>query len=129
MTTNNQTKLLYAGLLAILISGPGCTRQSPARPSSTDNSPSADSTIERVCKITAIRMDVNASSVTATTSLNELGADELDFVEIVLEIEDEFDIAIPDEVIEGITGTDIFDGSIKKVTMGELAGIVDDQKR
>ena len=37
--------------------------------------------------------------------------------------------SIPDEVIEGITGTDIFDGAIKNVTMKKLAGIVDGQKQ
>ncbi len=128
MTANGQMKMLYMCLLAILISGSACTQQSPARPSSPADSQSSDSTIDRVCRITAELLNVDASSVTAATSLDELGADELDFVELVMEIEEEFDISISDEAIENVTGTDNWQVGMKKVTMEKLAAIVDDQK-
>lgn len=75
-------------------------------------------------------MGVDLSRVTPSTSLNELDADKLDFVELIMEIEEHFQIAIPDEVIEDIAGTDIFQGDdLKKVTIEELAKIVDEQKK
>jgi len=128
--TTNRTQLACFCQLAILISGPACTQQSPTRPASSAASQSAESTVDQVCKITAESMGVDSSRVTPSTSLDELDADKLDFVELIMEIEEHFQIAIPDEVIEDIAGTDIFQGDdLKKVTIEELAKIVDEQKK
>lgn len=130
MTTNNRTQLAYLSLLTIMLTGVACTQTSPPGPASTVNSQGAESTVDQVCKITAASLGVDLSRVTASTSLNELGADKLDFVELIMEIEEHFQIAIPDKVVENIAGTDIFQGDdIKKVTILELARIVDDQKK
>ena len=128
MPATKQTQLAYFCLLTILISGSACIQQSPTRPASSADAEGPESNIDRVCSITADMLGVSPSSVTATTSLEELGADELDFVEIVMEIEDEFDITISDEAIGDITGTGT-PLDMKEVTMKELARIVDDQKR
>ncbi len=60
-------------------------------------------TFERVVKIIAEQLGVEDSSeITETTSLmDDLEADSLDAVEIVMNIEDEFGIEIPDEDAEG----------------------------
>jgi len=56
---------------------------------------------ERVIEIVAEQMGVDKSQVTSETSfVNDLGADSLDTVELVMEFEDEFDISIPDEEAE-----------------------------
>ena len=48
-------------------------------------------------------MGVDKAQVTGETSfVNDLGADSLDTVELVMEFEDEFDISIPDEDAEKI---------------------------
>ncbi|OHB34330.1 MAG: acyl carrier protein [Planctomycetes bacterium GWA2_40_7] len=48
-------------------------------------------------------MGVNKEQVTPETSfINDLGADSLDTVELVMELEDAFDINIPDEDAEKI---------------------------
>ncbi|MDR4499092.1 MAG: acyl carrier protein [Candidatus Scalindua sp.] len=48
-------------------------------------------------------MGVNKEQVTLETSfVNDLGADSLDTVELVMEFEDAFDINIPDEEAEKI---------------------------
>lgn len=53
---------------------------------------------ERVLEIIAEKMQVAKEQVTPETSfVNDLGADSLDTVELVMELEDEFDIQIPDE--------------------------------
>jgi acyl carrier protein len=58
---------------------------------------------ERVAEIVAEQMGVDKAQVTRETSfVNDLGADSLDTVELVMEFEDEFDISIPDEDAEKI---------------------------
>ena len=48
-------------------------------------------------------MGANREKVTEETSfINDLGADSLDTVELVMEFEDEFDLNIPDEDAEKI---------------------------
>jgi acyl carrier protein len=56
-----------------------------------------------VVDIVAEQMGVDKSQITRETSfVNDLGADSLDTVELVMEFEDEFDISIPDEEAEKI---------------------------
>jgi acyl carrier protein len=58
---------------------------------------------ERVVEIVAEQMGVDKTQITRETSfVNDLGADSLDTVELVMEFEDEFDISIPDEEAEKI---------------------------
>jgi acyl carrier protein len=57
----------------------------------------------RVQKFIAEGLGVDADKVTAETSfVNDLGADSLDTVELVMELEEEFDITIPDDAAEKI---------------------------
>jgi acyl carrier protein len=58
---------------------------------------------ERVNEIIIKQMGVNKEQVKPETSfINDLGADSLDTVELVMELEDAFDINIPDEDAEKI---------------------------
>jgi acyl carrier protein len=58
---------------------------------------------ERVTDIVAEQMGQDKAQITRETSfVNDLGADSLDTVELVMEFEDEFDISIPDEDAEKI---------------------------
>ena len=58
---------------------------------------------ERVVKIVCDQMGTTPDKVTRETSfINDLGADSLDTVELVMEFEDEFEISIPDEDAEKI---------------------------
>nr|YP_009398714.1 acyl carrier protein [Kuetzingia canaliculata]ARW67900.1 acyl carrier protein [Kuetzingia canaliculata] len=65
---------------------------------------SADSTIfEKVRSIVAQQLGVDKQLVTLETNFaNDLGADSLDTVELVMAIEEEFNIEIPDEYAEKI---------------------------
>ncbi len=59
--------------------------------------------IERVKKIVVERLEVDAEKVTETASfIDDLGADSLDLVELVMAFEEEFGIEIPDDVQEQI---------------------------
>jgi acyl carrier protein len=59
---------------------------------------------DRVKRIIVDRLGVDESEVTPEASFKEdLGADSLDVVELVMELEDEFDMEISDEDAEKIT--------------------------
>lgn len=59
---------------------------------------------ERVKKIVVEQLGVNESEVTPDASfVDDLGADSLDTVELVMALEEEFDCEIPDEEAEKIT--------------------------
>lgn len=62
-----------------------------------------DETEEKVIEIVAEQMGVDKSEITRETSfVNDLNADSLDTVELVMEFEDEFELSIPDEEAEKI---------------------------
>lgn len=64
---------------------------------------SQETTLERVQKIVAEQLGVDVSEVKPESSFTEdLGADSLDTVELVMALEEEFEIEIPDEVAETI---------------------------
>ncbi|MEY3867895.1 MAG: acyl carrier protein [Cyanobacteriota bacterium] len=58
---------------------------------------------ERVKKIVAEQLEVESDKVTPeATFAEDLGADSLDTVELVMALEEEFEIEIPDEAAEKI---------------------------
>jgi len=61
------------------------------------------STFDRVKKVVVEQLDVNEDEVTPAASfVEDLGADSLDVVELVMGLEEEFEIDIPDEDAEKI---------------------------
>jgi acyl carrier protein len=61
------------------------------------------STFEKVKEITVEQLSVDAANVTLeATFIDDLGADSLDIVELIMAFEEEFNIEIPDEVAEKI---------------------------
>ena len=65
----------------------------------------------RVIEIIANQLGIEENDVTAEASvIDDLGADSLDVVELVMALEEEFDLEIPDEEAEKITSVqNIFD--------------------
>jgi len=58
---------------------------------------------EKVVKIVSEQMGVDEGEISADTSfVNDLNADSLDTVELVMEFEDQFELSIPDEEAEKI---------------------------
>jgi acyl carrier protein len=64
----------------------------------------AEKSIEqRVKEIIAENLEVNADQVVGEAKLIEdLGADSLDAVELIMNLEEEFDLEIPDDAAEGL---------------------------
>ena len=57
---------------------------------------------ERVQRIIEEKLGVDASEVKPEAFTNDLGADSLDTVELIMELEKEFNITIPDDQAEKI---------------------------
>ena len=63
-----------------------------------------ENTEQRVKKIVAEQLGVNESEIKIESSfVDDLGADSLDTVELVMALEEEFECEIPDEEAEKIT--------------------------
>lgn len=59
---------------------------------------------DRVKEIIADKLSLDADEITMESSfVDDLGADSLDIVELIMALEDEFDMEIPDEEAEKIT--------------------------
>lgn len=59
--------------------------------------------LEKVKVILADQFDIEEDSITLDTDIqDDLGADSLDVVDLLMSIEDEFEIEIPNEEIENI---------------------------
>ncbi|MFT7520456.1 MAG: acyl carrier protein [Kiritimatiellia bacterium] len=64
---------------------------------------SSDEITRKVADIIAQNLDVNRDEIVPSASfVNDLNADSLDIVELVMAIEKEFDLEIPDEEAENI---------------------------
>lgn len=59
--------------------------------------------LEKIKEILSEQFDVEAEEIAVETTLQEdLGADSLDVVDLLMSIEDEFEVDIPDEEVENI---------------------------
>lgn len=76
------------------------------------------STFDRVKKVVVQQLEVADEEVTSEASfVDDLGADSLDVVELVMGFEEEFDITIPDEDAEKIA------------TVGDAVTYIDDKTK
>lgn len=115
--------------VAILVVAIGCSEQSTPPGPAAPRAGTSGATVAKVCDVTAKLMNVDRAKVTEKTSLADLGADDLDFVELVMELEDQFDVTISDEAATGLMGKKEGDEGMKNVTMAKLAGLVDNLKK
>ncbi len=58
---------------------------------------------EKIKGIVADKLSIEENEVTMDTTLEDLGADSLDIVEVIMALEDEFEIEISDEEAEKIS--------------------------
>lgn len=60
-------------------------------------------TFEKIRKVIAEHLDMKEGEISLTSNFSDdLGIDSLDIFEIVMELEDEFEVEIPSEDLEGI---------------------------
>jgi acyl carrier protein len=73
-----------------------------------------DDTMAKVKEVICDQLNVDESEVTENaTFIDDLGADSLDLVELVMALEEDFDVSIPDEEVESIR------------TVGDAAAYID----
>lgn len=58
------------------------------------------STLEKVKKLLAEQLCISVDDIADDANIADLGADSLDVVEMLMTLEDEFGISIPDEQVE-----------------------------
>lgn len=61
------------------------------------------SVFDKIKGIVAEQLGVEGEEIKETTSFDELNADSLDIVELIMALEEEFDLEIPDEDAEKLT--------------------------
>ena len=72
---------------------------------------------EKVRAILAEQLDLDENSIEMDSAIvDDLGADSLDIVDLVMSLEDEFDAEIPDEAIENMK------------TVGDVVHFLEDQQ-
>ena len=75
-------------------------------------------TEKKVVEILSNQLRVEPEKINAQTNIaTDLGADSLDLVEVLMSLEDEFNISIPDEAIPSI------------VTVGDLVKFIENEKK
>ena len=67
------------------------------------------STLERLQQLFIAHFDYNIAELTATTTLETLGLDSLDIIEFMFDIENEFNIKIPDRAFKVTTIQEMVD--------------------
>lgn len=72
---------------------------------------------EKIRQILCDQLDIEENDVTMESNIAEdLGADSLDVVDLIMSIEDEFEIEVPDEEVENIK------------TVGDIVNYIDTAK-
>ncbi len=72
---------------------------------------------DKVKDIIVEQLDVDADKVTLGSNIqDDLGADSLDIVDLVMSIEEEFDIEVPDDAVEGMK------------TVGDIVKYIEDKQ-
>ena len=62
------------------------------------------SVFEKLQEIIAEQLEIEPAEIDYDSNIiDDLGADSLDIVDLVMSVEDEFGIEVPDEALEGIT--------------------------
>lgn len=58
--------------------------------------------LDTIKKILSEQLDVDETTITEETTIEDLGADSLDLVETIMNIEEEFDIEVDDNDVENL---------------------------
>lgn len=96
---------------------------SPATASSAATATTAAFQDQVIVKTIAKLIKVRESEIKSTTRFADLKMDDLDFVELIMELEDELKISIPDERLEGKAKST---AALLQMTVHELGDIVRD---
>ena len=71
-------------------------------------------TLKTICDVICTRFDLTEGSLGEDTTWEEIGADSIDLVDLISELEERFDVSIPDEAIDDLR------------TVGDIARLIDE---
>lgn len=72
--------------------------------------------LDDIKDIVAKQLNIDASTITPETSFYDLEADSLDVVEVIMSVEDQFGVSLPDEAVEALHN------------LGDLALLVEERR-
>ena len=96
----------------------------PAQPGGDSCCPSCGGLLWQLRDCVAVSLHVAHERITLESSFADLGADSLDLVELVMALEEEFDVRIPDDVAERIQTVN---DAIRYIKRAKRFGSEDDQ--
>ena len=71
-------------------------------------------TFDRICDIISTRFELTETSLTQDTTWEEIGADSIDLVDLISELEEKCSVSIPDEAIDDLR------------TVGDVVRLIDE---
>jgi acyl carrier protein len=107
------TSPLWVLIVMLLLSG--CGQKAGEKP--IERTVSGDKYVQPVLVLAAKVLNTQAAKLDVNKPLLDQGADELDVVELVMLVEEEFDIEIPDEELEERNKEPIKNLNIKKIAL------------
>jgi len=81
--------------------------------------------IETIMKITSEQLGVSAESIRVDSTFASLGADDLDFLEIVIAAEDAHKVSIPDDLLTKVAGISSAEEIVHHLTIAGFAQALD----
>ena len=73
-------------------------------------------TFEKLAKIISEQFEISTDEITMETTVDDLGADSLDLIDLVMSIEDEFSVEVPDTAMEELN------------SVGDMVNFIDENK-
>lgn len=73
--------------------------------------------LDDIKQIVAKQLNIDANTIKAETTFYDLEADSLDVVEVIMAVEDQFGVSLPDESVESLKN------------LGDLAALVEQRKK
>jgi acyl carrier protein len=125
------SRLLCCLMLWLAVLGTGCGRISspPNRPSIGPPKYGRTEAENAVIVVLAKQLGKNPGEINTWRSLKDLGADELDLVEAVMELEEALRVSITDETLDKASGSSKQEDLLTSLTVEKLAAVVAEARR
>ena len=114
---------------AVITTGCGGVSTPPSAPPTASPKYGRTEAENAVILVLATQLGKNAGEIDPSRSLKDLGADELDLVEAVMELEEKLDITIADEALDKASGYSKVEDLVSGLTVEKFAAVVSEARR
>jgi acyl carrier protein len=115
--------------LSLVTTGCGGVSSPPNVPSTASPKYGRTEAENAVIVVLAKQLGKNPGEINTWRSLNDLGADELDLVEVIMELEEELHISMPDDALVKASGSSKREDLLSGLTVEKLAAVVAEAAR